>query len=583
MQSASSLMAAIAAAGLVAGAFAQQTNDVDPNGALMNAALTGGTTRGHGDLVAGPFDVETGPFDNRCLGVEEAWGHYWVTGRGHTTLGDIYMIHKYDMAGVYLASYPQNVSAANVGGWGGRDMEADEAANTLWVGNDSGYVEVMTYDPITGGIVYGSTVMTSVTGTVRALCQNPNTGNFFTKSFTSSIYEFDMSTGAVVNTFTNTAVSAYGFGWDYAQDTIWSTDALASATELDPANGMVTGRGFSTVLGGSQGGADVYDDPLNANGPSMVMLHQTTPDSIAVYDTSGSPPPPPPAWPNLPTGFMAADGYFDDFESYGGVVPGHFAVNELDGTSGLPDPEAYCDIAGSSGLGAFSGTACLEMGLDPLSNNYHDVRNGLVIGLNGAGAASLDMDFQAIDHGEETDTWDGVWTSDDGLVWYQAYGPWTSLLSSWQAVTGVNLDGAGANTDGDFYLLFAQDDNFPYGYLDGLGADDISIVAPPPPGPSLAVYDLTGGMMGTLEVTNATPGGIVVMGASMAGGGPTSTVYGDVMLSPPIHVRWNTADAAGTATWSHQVYPHLTGKTLYFHAVDDTTGDLSNPLMEVVG
>ncbi len=567
----------------MAGAFAQQTNDVDPNGVHANAALSGGTTRGHGDLVAGPWDVETGPNDNRCLGVEWAWGSYWVTGRGHSTVGDVYMIHQFDAAGAYIASFPQNVSAANVGGWGGRDMEADEAANTLWVGNDSGYVEVMTYDPITGGIVYGSTVMTSVTGTVRALCQNPNTGNFFTKSFTSSIYEFDMSTGAVVNTFTNTAVSAYGFGWDYAQDTIWSTDALASATELDPANGMVTGRGFSTVLGGSQGGADVYDDPLNANGPSMVMLHQTTPDSIAVYDTSGSPPPPPPAWPNLPTGFMAADGYFDDFESYGGVVPGHFAVNELDGTSGLPDPEAYCDIAGSSGLGAFSGTACLEMGLDPLSNNYHDVRNGLVIGLNGAGAASLDMDFQAIDHGEETDTWDGVWTSDDGLVWYQAYGPWTSLLSSWQAVTGVNLDGAGANTDGDFYLLFAQDDNFPYGYLDGLGADDISIVAPPPPGPSLAVYDLTGGMMGTLEVTNATPGGIVVMGASMAGGGPTSTVYGDVMLSPPIHVRWNTADAAGTATWSHQVYPHLTGKTLYFHAVDDTTGDLSNPLMEVVG
>ena len=576
-------MAAIAAAGLVAGAFAQQTNDVDPNGALMNAALTGGTTRGHGDLVAGPFDVETGPFDNRCLGVEEAWGHYWVTGRGHTTLGDIYMIHKYDMAGVYLASYPQNVSAANVGGWGGRDMEADEAANTLWVGNDGGYVEVMTYDPITGGVVYGSTVTTAVVGTVRALCQNPNTGNFFAKSFTSSMYEFDMTTGAVVNTFVNTAVSAYGFGWDYAQGTIWSTDALASATELDVL-GVETGRGFSTALAGSQGGADVYNDPLNANGPSMVMLHQTTPDSIAVYDTSGSPPPPPPAWPNLPTGFMAADGYFDDFESYGGVVPGHFAVNELDGTSGLPDPEAYCDIAGSSGLGAFSGTACLEMGLDPLSNNYHDVRNGLVIGLNGAGAYALNLDFQAIDHGEETDTWDGVWTSDDGTTWYQAYGPWTSLLNSWQAVTGVNLDGAGANTNGDFYLLFAQDDNFPYGYLDGLGADDLSISDPGPPPPTLAVSGLVAGGTATVSVSNCTPGGLVRTAYSPYGGGPVATPYGDLLLTPPYtELPGITADGAGAGSLTATVPATASGVTVWLHGMDMGSLTFLNGLMEVIG
>ena len=576
-------MAAIAAAGLVAGAFAQQTNDVDPNGALMNAALTGGTTRGHGDLVAGPFDVETGPFDNRCLGVEEAWGHYWVTGRGHTTLGDIYMIHKYDMAGVYLASYPQNVSAANVGGWGGRDMEADEAANTLWVGNDGGYVEVMTYDPITGGVVYGSTVTTAVVGTVRALCQNPNTGNFFAKSFTSSMYEFDMTTGAVVNTFVNTAVSAYGFGWDYAQGTIWSTDALASATELDVL-GVETGRGFSTALAGSQGGADVYNDPLNANGPSMVMLHQTTPDSIAVYDTSGSPPPPPPAWPNLPTAFVAADGMFDDFESYLGVVPPHMAVNELDGISGLADPEAYCDIAGSSGLGAFSGTACLEMGLDPLSNNYHDVRNGLVIGLNGAGAYALNLDFQAIDHGEETDTWDGVWTSDDGTTWYQAYGPWTSLLNSWQAVTGVNLDGAGANTNGDFYLLFAQDDNFPYGYLDGLGADDLSISDPGPPPPTLAVSGLVAGGTATVSVSNCTPGGLVRTAYSPYGGGPVATPYGDLLLTPPYtELPGITADGAGAGSLTATVPATASGVTVWLHGMDMGSLTFLNGLMEVIG
>jgi len=295
------------------------------------------------------------------------------------------------------------------------------------------------------------------------------------------------------------------------------------------------------------------------------------------------PPPPPPVWPNMPTAFVAADGMFDDFESYLGVVPPHMATNALNGASGLPDPEAYCDIAGSSGLGAFSGTACLEMGLDPLSNNYHDVRNGLIIGLNGGGAAALEMDFQVIDHGEESDTWDGIWVSEDGATWHLAYGDWSALLSSWQAVTAVDLSGAGANTAGDFYMLIAQDDNFPYGYLDGIGIDDISIAQPVPPGPSLAVVNLIGGQTATLEVTNATADGIVAVGISATGAGPTPSVYGDVMLSPPIHTAQRRADAAGAASFSHLAYPHLVGKTLYFQAVDHTTAALSNALAEVVG
>jgi len=103
-----------------------QENEVDPSGII--APSNGGGTRALGDLIAGPFDVEAAPYDNRCLGVEEAWGSFWVTGRGHTTIGINYMIHQYDMNGVYITSYPQNVSGTNSGGWGGRDMEADEAA-----------------------------------------------------------------------------------------------------------------------------------------------------------------------------------------------------------------------------------------------------------------------------------------------------------------------------------------------------------------------------------------------------------------------------------------------------------------------
>ncbi len=558
-----------------AGAPAQNT-DADPNGTSLHAVSTGGGARSLGDLIAGPWDVETGPNDNRCLGVEEMDGFLWVTGGGHSTIGWNYMVHQYDMDGVFIQSFPQT---SNTTAWGGRDMVS--IGNTLYIGSDNAEVSEYIWNGVT--LTHVALYTVPVTGTVRALTQRPSDGHFFTKSFTGSIYEFDLTTA--FNTFTNTGVSAYGFGWDYVGNTIWSTDASASATELDPADGQATGRGFSTALGGSQGGADVYDDPRNLNGPSMVMLHQTTPDQIAIYDTTGTPPPPPPtAWTvNLPTAFVPADGFMDDFEGHGGVVPPHMAVTAIDPLTGLPDPEAWCDIAGGSGLGAASGTACLEMGLDPLSSNYHNVRNALVVGLDGSAAANFDLSFNGINHGEESHAIDGVWVSADGLDWWAVRAGWSGITSTWGPVSGLDLSSTPAVVTGTFYLMFAQEDNFPYGYLDGAGVDDILVGTPPPPGPVLTVNNIVGGQVGTVEVTGATPGGMVIMGTSFAGGGPTSTIYGTVMLSPPIHTRSVVADGAGMATTSRKVYAHLSGKTLYFQAVDDTTGNLTNALSVVVG
>jgi hypothetical protein len=367
------------------------TADTDPcwQGGLSATHLSG--PRALGDVVAGPFDVETAPFDNRCLGVEEAWDHLWVTGRGHSTVGDVYMIHKFDLNGVYVASYPQNVSAPNIGGWGGRDMESDEPGNLLWVGNDNGHVEVMSFDPVTGGLLYQSTVVTSVPGTVRALCQDPGSGNFFTKSFGGDLFEFDLASGLVVNSWVNAAPSAYGFGWDAVNGTIWSTDAGAAATEVDPASGQLTGRSFPTTLGGSQGGADVYVDARNPGTLSLVMLHQATPDSVVVYD--------------------------------------------------LGDPAA----------------------------------------------------------------------------------------------------------------------------------------------PVLTVTNLIGGQVATMTVTGATPFACILFGWSCAGGGPTWTPYGDLMLSPHIYYKGVRADASGTSSHSGLVPGWKTGRTMYFHAFDNTAKVFSNPVNQVVG
>jgi len=557
-----------------------QNNDVDPNARVQ--PTMGSSTRGLGDLIAGPFDVETAPYDNRCLGVEEAWDHYWVTGRGHSAVGDNYMVHKYDKTGAYLASYPQGTPLS---GWGGRDMEADDANNTLWIGNDGGLVEVQTYDPITGGLTHASTVTTAVVGTVRALCQNTATGNFFTKSFTSSTYEFDMATGAVINVFPNSAISSYGMGYDSNKGTIWCTDTGGSATEMDPATGLGTGSSFFTTLAGSPGGADVYNDPLNANGLSMVMLHQVAPDSIAVYDTVGAPPPPPPTWPEMPTTFIPAV-HNENFDGHAGVVPSHMGANALSDITGLPDAGAWCNIGqqGACGqetgtgagiwAGAGSGAYCLEMGGDPLGPTGFSNRSGLIMGLDGSGAGDLLLDFGIVDHGEETHAWDGVWVSSDGATWTLVYGPWSPLLTAWTIVAGVDLSNAGVDTNGQFYLLFAQSDNFPMGYLDGIQIDDISIYSAAPPGPTIAVTNLVAGSAATVDTTNCTPGGAVFVAYSLAGGGPISTPYGNANVSSPYKLIRLVADASGNASVTNNVPPGASGLNIWFHGADVGTAQL---------
>jgi hypothetical protein len=507
------------------------------------------------------------------------------------------MIHQYDMNGVYITSYPQNVSGTNFGGWGGRDMEADEAANTLYVGNDNGYVEIMTYDPVTGGISYASTLWSNVTGTVRALCENPSTGNYFTKSFTGDIFEFDMTTGAVINSFSNPGISAYGFGWDSSSNAIWSSSTATSAVEFDPATGLETGRNFFTALGGANGGADVYNDPRNANGLSIVMLHQTTPDSIGVYDVVGSGTPPPTAWPNLPAAHVGAAGYTEDFESHAGVVPPHMATNELDGLTGTAgNLLAWCNIGQRGACGQETGTGagiwaghpgagsyCLEMGGVPTGLTGIETRCGLVIGLDGSGQGDLTLDFGIVDHGEEADTWDGVWISTDGLAWTNVYPGWNPLAMVWTVISGVDISNAGVSTDGQFYLLFAQDDNFPMGYLDGIQIDDIAVNGVTPPGPTLSVTNLVAGATAKIDITNCTAGDLAYFVWSAAGGGPVNTPFGPGYVSPPYRVIPLAVDANGHAGMTQNVPPHVSGMDIWFHGADKGSATLTNPLAMTIG
>jgi len=583
----------LCAAGLLTVSAAAQDADVDPG--INVRPDTGGQqgTRALGNLVAGPFDLEVATGDNLQLGVDAAWGFYWITSRddiGAGGSGPGPAIYQYDLLGNLVASYDQVTNSPT---WGQRDLAADEANNLLYAGAENGELAEYAYDPSTQSIAWVQTYTIPVGQTVRALARNPADGHFFTASFSSSVYEFDLA-GTIYNNWPNPGTAAYGMAWDTANNTLWmcgqddnGSGNLVHLSEYDPVTMAFTCREFwgydNAGFANIAGGCDFYNDSRNPNGWSIVALHQTTPDSIAVYDAVGPPPPPTPAvWNvNLPTSFVPAAGMVEGFEAYGGTVPPHMAVTEIDPATGLPDPEAWANIGqhGPTNAGGasppYAGTYCLEMGLDPFSSNYHDVRNSLVIGLDGGGNTQLYLDFWAIDHGDEADAIDGVWVSSDGVNWHQVFGPWTPLTSTWQAVTGVALHGEpcanGVDLSGQFYMMLAQEDNFPIGYLDGVQVDDLTI-RPGGPALDLTVTGTCPGQM-TFTVTGSTPGGMIAYVYGPAGsytwtGSPCGGTVLDI--NPPVIGAYTTATSV-----TMRVCRNLCGVTRV-QAVDVSTCTVSN-------
>lgn len=217
-------------------------------------------------------------------------------------------------------------------------------------------------------------------------------------------------------------------------------------------------------------------------------------------------------WPGvvLPTAFLSAP-FSEDFEAWAGVPPAFMALTALNASTLQPDAEAWCSIAGGT-VASSSGIRHLEMGLDPSSINYHNVRNALVIGVNGAGTPGWLLDFRVHDYGEEVQAFDGVWLSKDGQSWIQLITQWGGYPASWSSVTGLELGAGGIDLTGDFYLMFAQEDNYPYASLDGVGVDDVVLRPAPGGGCGLAVT-MVGTCPGqaTLEIVGARPGSRVLL------------------------------------------------------------------------
>ncbi|RMH03756.1 MAG: hypothetical protein D6702_05005 [Planctomycetota bacterium] len=366
----------------------------------------------------------------------------------------------------------------------------------------------------------------------------------------------------------------------------------ATFTDLMVAEGSTSDRlGFScnrcgdVNLDGVEdfiGGASQYGSP-GGNGQGYAI----------VYDPTQAPPPPPAKWPNLPTSFVAVgSSYSDGFDSYAGVVPPHMAVNELTTQTRTPDPDAWCNIGqngpttgGAAGVTPRSGSYMLEMGGTPngMTSN-HDVSNGLVIGLNGAGAAGLLLDFYAWNLGEESSLDDGVWVSNDGVYWEQVFNSWVQVSgTAWDLQSAIDLSAGTVSTNGDFYLCIAQSDNFELGGNDGVCVDDVKVYPSGPQPPVLAVYNLVAGGLATVEVSNNNPGDVCLVGYSLVGGGPINSPYGPVYLTPPYRsLPPMVANAQGVASFTGPVPPTASGYPIWLHALNQTQGVLTNPLAEVI-
>jgi hypothetical protein len=288
---------------------------------------------------------------------------------------------------------------------------------------------------------------------------------------------------------------------------------------------------------------------------------------------------------NLPTS-AATLPFGEDFEAAAGVVPSYMALTAMDATSFAADADAWCNIGQLAACQVpFSGSYNLEMGLLPGSTNYHNVRNAMVLAIDGSTGNERGMSFMATHMGEETNTVDGVWVSDNGTSWYQVWGPWNTVSTNVWTHTGlIQLDSTPANTSGLFFVAFMQEDNFPYNDLDGAGVDDIFIPGVPKP-PVLTVNTLTAGYYTTMEVESDFPHSPVKFLASLNGDGPNNMYGLTFALSPPmIELAEIGSDAGGMALFSTIVHPAMTGRQIWFQALVLQTGAayLSNGTSQTV-
>jgi hypothetical protein len=242
---------------------------------------------------------------------------------------------------------------------------------------------------------------------------------------------------------------------------------------------------------------------------------------------------------NLPTSttVLSSEGYANGFES--GTLSAELAVTAVDAATGLPDVDAWCQIGtGQFSAAPYAGSFDFEFGFDPNSaHGWHDVRNALVIGLDGTGhAGPFELVFRYYDFGESNQAVDGVWLSSDGVGWYQVTGvdgggasglgwdDWSDGLSQWGTLSFDLAAAASAHSlslSGTFYVAIAEQTGFPLGFFGGILIDELTLDAASP------WTDLGSALAGTHGEPSLAGDG------TLAAGTPVTLSLGNALESAP--------------------------------------------------
>jgi len=286
MRTSLSLTLAAGAALAAAGAVHAQDNEAAPvtdNKPTMPIGIAA-----LGDSIGCPVVVQDFTDETQNLGIERAFGRYFVTNRSGATAAGQQTLYQFDLDWNLEATYAQLTLSDT---WGNRDGEALEGENRLFFGAEAGELTEYVWDPMAGEIDLGASeiIQTDAFETVRALAWDPNQELFFSKDFSDPIEVFDRD-GNFVNLFL-LDVTAYGAAWDPVNQTIWfnvyidtgpGTDIPNTRmVEFDPVAGEATGREFETTsnfpddtVGFIPGGMDIFAD---GDDVTAVVLHQANP------------------------------------------------------------------------------------------------------------------------------------------------------------------------------------------------------------------------------------------------------------------------------------------------------------------
>ncbi|MEQ8316281.1 MAG: GC-type dockerin domain-anchored protein [Phycisphaerales bacterium] len=219
-----------------------------------------------GDALFTPENVSILTGDTGNLGIEFAWGYYWVTHNGAFATGTQVLV-QFDSDWNEVESYLQLTNSPS---WGQRDGASIESENLLFFGAEGGELCEYVFDPGTQRLDLGaSTLGTSgALGTVRALAYDPTREQFYTKNFGDTIQILDRD-GFLLDLIAADP-SAYGAAYDAVNDTVWfysyidvaagTTIPNTRAVEWDPDTQVLTGREFDAV-GSSPSATIVYHLP----------------------------------------------------------------------------------------------------------------------------------------------------------------------------------------------------------------------------------------------------------------------------------------------------------------------------------